>query len=203
MRSVALWCNTLVTAAGAAGLTLAAVGVLLVMSNALDPGDAVPFSWFSGALSEAQALRGGHEALAFALAIVAGLLGILLALAELRLLLPTRPAALVISDDELGLTTIERASAESYLALAVDSLESVEAARVRARGNRDGSLRVRAHLHLSPSPDTDVPQTVEQARGVLSDTSSQQLGLEIADLAVTTAMQPARARGQRRRLPLR
>ena len=203
MRNAALWFNTLIAAAAAAGVTLAAVGVLLVMSNALAPSGAVPFSWFDDALTQADALRGGREVVAWVLAIGVGILGVILALIELRLLLPAHVPALLISDDDLGRTTIERDSAESYLALAVDSLESVETARIRARGNRDGSLRVRARLNLSANRDTDVPHTVEQARGVLSETSSEQLGLEITDLAVTTAMQRSHPRGRRRRRLLR
>ena len=200
MRSTSLWFNTLVGAAAAAGLTVAAVGVLLVMSQALGPGDSAPFSWFSTHLAQARALGGGEEVLAFALSVVAGLAGIVIMLIELRLLLPAGAAALLISDDELGRTTIERASVESFLALAASSIESVEHARVSVRGGNDGDLRVRARLGLSPSRATVVPTTSEAVREAMVAASKSHLGLEIVDLVVTTAMRPGRAERKRRRL---
>ncbi len=202
MRSSALWFNTLTAAVAAAGLAFAAVGVLLVMSGALDPERAVPFSWFTGALAQARALGGGEEALAYALCVVVALLGLLTALIELRLLLPAGATELMISDDELGITTIERESVESYLTIAVLGIEGVEAATVRVRPHRDGALRVRAQLSLSPNRDVVVPSTSQTARDTMIETADQQLGLEIADLAVASAMRPSRADRKRQRHPL-
>lgn len=202
MRSIAQWTNTLVAAAASAGLTLASVGVLLVMSNAIGPGDAAPFSWFSAQLAQAQGLGGGEEILAFALSVVAGLAGTLMTLIELRLLLPSGGAVLLISDEPYGRTTIERESVESYLALAAHSITHVEAAQIRVRSNRDGTLRVKARLSLSPNRDTIVPDAAHEAREMMTDSASDQLGLQIADLAVTTAMRPTRADRKRKRLQL-
>ena len=202
MRSTAPWFNTLLGAAAAAGLTVAAVGVLLVMSQALRPGDSAPFSWFSTQLAQAQGLGGGEEILAFALSVVAGLAGILIMLIELRLLLPAGAAALLISDDELGRTTIERDSVESFLALVASAIESVEHAQVSVRGGNDGDLRVRVRLGLSPSRATVVPTTSEAVREAMVAASESHLGLEIVDLVVTTAMRPGRAERKRKRLQL-
>ena len=199
MRSYALWFNTLVAALAAAGLAFAAVGVLLVMSGALDPERAAPFSWFTDALSQARALGGGDEVLAFALCIVAALAGVLTVLIELRLLLPANTTALLISDDELGITTIERTSVESYLALGVLAIAGVETVNVRVRPYRDGTLRVRAQLSLSPNRDMVVPSTSQTARAAMIETAAQQLGLEIADLSVSAAMRPSRADRDRKR----
>ena len=202
MRSTSLWFNTLVGAAAAAGLTVAAVGVLLVMSQALGPGDSAPFSWFSTHLAQARALGGGEEVLAFALSVVAGLAGIVIMLIELRLLLPAGAAALLISDDDLGRTTIERDSVESFLVLVASTIESVEHAQVSVRGGNDGDLRVRVRLGLSPSRATVVPATSEAVREAMVAASVSHLGLEIVDLLVTTAMRPGRAERKRRRLQL-
>ena len=199
MRSSALWFNTLTAAVAAAGLAFAAVGVLLVMSGALDPERAVPFSWFTDALAQARALGGGEEVLAYALCVVVALVGVLTALIELRLLLPAHAAPLMISDDELGITTIERESVESYLALAVLGIAGVETATVRVRSSRDGKLRVRAQLSLSPNRDMVVPSTSQTARTTMIETADQQLGLQIADLSVTSAMRPSRADRKRKR----
>ena len=202
MRSSALWFNTLTAALAAAGLAFAAVAVLLVMSGALDPERAAPFNWFTDGLAQARALGGGEEALAFALCIIAALVGALTALIELRLLLPANATALMIGDDELGATTIERASVESYLALAVLGIGGVEAATVRVRPHRDGALRVRAQLSLSPNRDMVVPSTSQTARTTMIETADQQLGLEITDLSVASAMRPSRADRKRKRLQL-
>ena len=202
MRSAAHWMNSLVLAAGAAGMTLAAVGVLLVLSDALQPGADAPFRWFASQLSQAQELRGGEETLAFTLSVVAGLAGIVIMLFELRLLLPAGAAALMIADDELGRTTIERDSVESFLALYASSIESVETAQVAVRTNRDGTLNVRTHLELSPSRATVVPQTSAAVREAMIDASEAHLGLEVVDLIVTTAMRPGRAERRRKRLQL-
>ena len=202
MRSVAHWLNTLVIAAGAVGMTLAAVGVLLVLSGALQPGAEAPFRWFASQLALAQELGGGEATLAFALSVVAGLAGIAITLAELRLLLPAGAAALLISDDELGRTTIERDSVESFLALVASSIERVESAHVRARANRDGSLSVSAGLSPSPNRETVVPSAAAEARRAMAEAASAQLGLEIVDLVVTTSMRPTRADRKRRRLQL-
>ena len=202
MRSAAHWMNSLVLAAGAAGMTLAAVGVLLVLSDALQPGADAPFRWFAGQLLQAQELSGGEHTLAFALSVMAGLAGIVIMLFELRLLLPAGAAALMIADDELGQTTIEQGSVESFLALYASSIESVETAQVAVRTNRDGTLNVRADLELSPSRATVVPETSAAVREAMIDASEAHLGLEIADLIVTTAMRPGRAERRRKRLQL-
>ena len=199
MRRSALWFNALTAAVAAAGLAFAAVGVLLVMSGALDPERAVPFSWFTDALAQARALGGGEEVLAYALCIIAALVGMLTALIELRLLLPANTTALMISDDELGTTTIERSSVEAYLALGVMGIAGVETATVRVRPSRDGTLRVRAQLSLSPNRDMVVPSTSQTARTTMIETADQQLGLEIADLSVASAMRPSRADRNRKR----
>ena len=202
MRSAAHWLNSLVLAAAAAGMTLAAIGVLLVLSGALQPGAEAPFRWFAGQLALAQELGGGEQTLAFALSVVAGLAGILITLCELRLLLPVGAAALLISDDELGRTTIERGSVESFLALFARSIESVETVQVKVRTNRDGTLNVGAHLELSPSRATVVPETSAAVREAMIEASEAHLGLEIVDLVVTTAMRPGRAERKRKRLQL-
>lgn len=202
MRSVAHWLNTLVGGIGAAGMTLAAVGVLLVLSGALQPGAEAPFRWFASQLALAQELGGGEETLAFALSVVAGLAGILILLVELRLLLPVGAAALLISDDELGRTTIERDSVESFLALVASSIDSVETAQVNVQSLHDGVLSVQAHLQLSPSRATVVPETADAVREAMIEASQAQLGLEIVDLVVTTAMRPGRAERRRKRLQL-
>lgn len=202
MRSVAHWLNAVVVGAGSVGMTLAAVSVLLVLTGALQPGAEMPFRWFSSQLALVQELRGGEETLAFALSVVAGLAGIAITLLELRLLLPVGAAALLISDDELGRTTIERESVESFLALVASSNDSVESARISVRSHRDGTLAVAAQLRLSPSRATVVPQTSEAVREAMIEASVAQLGLEIVDLVVTTAMQPGRAERKRKRLQL-
>lgn len=200
MRSVAHWLNSLVMAAGAAGLTVAAVGVLLVLSGGLEPTSTAPFAWFSDHLAQAQGLGGGEQVLAYALSIVAGLAGVLIALIELRLLVPAGAAVLLISDDELGRTTIERDSVESFLGLVARSLSGVESAIVRARGNRDGTLSVATRLRLNASMDTVVPDTAQQARSAMTEASVSQLGLEIVDLAMTTEMK-RKPSGRKRKRP--
>lgn len=202
MRGVARWLNAVVVGAGAAGMTLAAVGVLLVLTGALQPGAEAPFRWFSSQLALAQELGGGEKTLAFALSVVAGLAGIAITLFELRLLLPVGAAALLISDDELGRTTIERDSVESFLALVASSIDSVESARLNVRSHRDGTLAVAAHLSLSPSRATIVPQTSKAVREAMIEASDSQLGLEIVDLVITTAMRPSRAERRSKRLQL-
>lgn len=202
MRSMALWFNTLTAGAAAAGLSLAAVGVLLVMSGALEPQELQPFSWFAGPLTQAQALEGGNEALAFVLAVVAVLAGFVVTLIELRLLLPAQAAVLLIDEDEMGRTTIERTSVESFLALVVLPIAGIESASVRARSNRQGELGVKARLSLSPSRDTVVPTAAQAARKTMIEAASEQLGLEIAEIETTTAMQPTRADRKRKRLQL-
>ncbi len=202
MRGVARRLNAVVVGAGAAGMTLAAVGVLLVLTGALQPGAEAPFRWFASQLALAQELGGGEETLAFALSVVAGLAGIAITLLELRLLLPVGAAALLISDDELGRTTIERESVESFLALVASSNDSVESAQMSVRSHSDGTLAVSAHLGLSPSRATVVPQAAEAVREAMIEASDSQLGLEIVDLAVTTAMRPGRGERRRKRLQL-
>lgn len=202
MRTIAHWLNAVIVGAGGAGLTLAAIGVLLVLSGALQPGADAPFRWFTSQLALAQELGGGEATLAFALSVVAGLAGILIMLSELRLLLPVGGAALLISDDELGRTTIERDSVESLLALVASAIDSVETAQLNVRGHRDGTLAVVAHLCLSPSRATIVPQTSKAVREAMIEASDSQLGLEIVDLVITTAMRPSRAERRRKRLQL-
>lgn len=202
MRTIANWLNAVIVGAGGAGLTLAAIGVLLVLSGALQPDADAPFRWFASQLALAQELGGGEATLAFALSVVAGLAGILIMLSELRLLLPVGSAALLISDDELGRTTIERDSVESFLALVASSIDSVESAQLNVRSHRDGTLAVAAHLGLSPSRATIVPQTSKAVREAMIEASDSQLGLEIVDLVITTAMRPSRAERRRKRLQL-
>jgi hypothetical protein len=108
----------------------------------------------------------------------------------------------LISDDELGRTTIERDSVESFLSLVASSIESVETGQMSVRSHHDGALSVRAHLGLRPSRATVVPETSAAAREAMIEASEAHLGLEIVDLIITTAMRPGRAERRRKRLRL-
>ena len=80
--------NSVLVAAAAAGVVCGAVGVLLVLSGSLEPDSVAPFSWFSEHLESVDALGGSGAVLAWILSIVAGVLGIAFALANLGSLAP-------------------------------------------------------------------------------------------------------------------
>ena len=199
MHASTLGVNVLVALAAAAGLGLAAVGTLLVLSGALAAESAPPFSWFAGALEQADSLRGGEEALAYALCVVALLCAVALLLLQLRLLGAQPAAALVIDEDELGLTTIERDTAESYLSRAARSVTWVEQAAIRARPLGDQQIGVAAQLTLASGRAFSIRQTAAAAREAITQASSEDIGLDIKEIDVTTAMRPSR-RNQRRRI---
>ena len=202
MRSFALWLNTLTAAAAAAGLTFVAATALLVVSGVLQSEQALIYAWFPFLEEQTQSLQGGDKILVMAICLMAALLGAVITLTELRLLLPPGRTTLLISNDDLGRTTIERASVEAYLALSVKPIAGIESANVRARSRREGELKIRARLNLSPNADTVIPSIVEDARATMTRAATKQIGFEVTDLVVTTAMRPTRSDRRRGRLQL-
>ena len=202
MRRYAIWLNALVVMVAAVGLTFAAVGVLLVAGAAFEPGDVPPFRWFADSLKHVQALDAGNEALAIALCLVIAIAGTAIVLLELRFLLSSRLPALLISDDEMGYTTIERNLVETYLSLAALRITGIDAANVHVRPSRDGNLLVKARLNINPSSETVVPVAAKAAREAMVGTADQLLGLDIADLVVATAMRSPRSGRKPRSLEL-
>ncbi len=172
--------NSVLVAAAAAGVVCGAVGVLLVLSGSLEPDAVSPFNWFSQHLESVDALGGSGAVLAWILAIVAGVLGIAFALANLGSFLPPRtPPPLTIAHDDHGLVTMSRRSAEDYLALAARTVASVEEAVVRARPTPEGGIEIDAQLALTPGLDVAIPPTTSAARQAMLDAATEGIGLEV------------------------
>lgn len=198
MKKLLAGVNSGLVAAAGAGVVLAAVGVLLVLSGALEPGEAPPFSWFSQHLESVDALVDSEAAVAWVLAIVAGLLGIVVALANVgSLFAGWEPPALTIVEDDHGLVTMARRSAEEYLALAARTVASVEQAAVRARPSRQGGIEINAELGLKPGLDVSIPPTTLAARKAMLEAATEGIGLEVDAIDLQASLKrPLRGRRQ-------
>ena len=198
MKKVLASVNSVLVAAAGAGVVLGSVGTLLVLSGALQPGEVPPFSWFSQHLESVDALGGSEAAVAWVLAIVAALLGIVVALANLGSLLTGRePPALTIVEDDHGLVTMARRSAEEYLALAARTVSAVEQVAVRARPSRQGGIEINAELGLKPGLDVAIPPTTLAARQAMLDAATEGIGLEVEGIDLQASLKRP-PRGRRR-----
>ena len=199
MKSIMTSANSLLVVAAAAGVAVAAVGVLLVLSESIGPYAAPPYSWFGQHLESVDALAGSEAAAAWVLAIVAGLAGIAVALANLRILLAGwEPPALTIVEDDHGLVTMARRSAEEYLALAARTVASVEQVAVRARPSRQGGIAINAELGLRPGLDVAIPPTTLAAREAMLEAATEGIGLEVEGIDLQASLKSS-PRGRRRR----
>ena len=197
--------NSVLVAAAAAGVVCGAVGVLLVLGGSLEPDSVAPFSWFSEHLESVDALGGSGAVLAWILAVVAGVLGIAFALANLASLAPPRtPPPLTIAHDDHGLVTMARRSAEDYLALAARTVTSVEQAVVRARPTQAGGIEIDAQLALKPGLDVAIPPTTSAARQAMLDAATEGIGLEVERIDLQASLKSSgpgrRQRAARHRL---
>ena len=198
MRSFAMYANTLLAVAGGAGVVVATIGVLLVLSGALQPEASAPFNWFSQHLDSVDALGGGGERLAWVLAVAAGIFGVLFALLNLRLLVAgSASTPLTLVDDEQGLITMERSSAEAYLGFAARTVPSVEQAVVHAQPSGEGIIGVQAHITLKPGIEVAVNPVATAVRQAMIEAANDGIGLEIENLDLQTAIRRRTARRRR------
>lgn len=204
MRRIMTSANSMLVIAAAAGVVVGAVGVLLVLSQAMEPFEASPYSWFGQHLESVDALAGSEAAVAWVLAIVAGLVGIGVALANVKVLLAGwEPPALTIVEDEHGLVTMARRSAEEYLALAARTVAAVEQVAVRARPSRQGGIAINAELGLRPGLDVAIPPTTLAAREAMLEAATEGIGLEVEGIDLQASLTGSGRRGRRRKTPPR
>ncbi len=165
-----------------------AVILVLVAANAIDPAD-LPSGWFDRALDRADTATGGTRAAFIAVSLIVAL-G-MLALLVFEVTTVRRPAALLISSDESGITTVDQ---DSVRILAEKTASAIRAVRTISCdvAEKPGGLAISGQALVALG--SNIPEVSTEMKSKIKEAVEQFTGLPVAQVNVKVRYETVEAR---------